>query len=88
MFHHEMFLVMRKPVLGGLRLEPIGSPTEMSENIEILSKASLDVILSFKQITMVLISLRGCAVWSVPLLFICSKVNFSREESHNIIWFF
>ena len=50
----------RKPVFGipdQVRLKPVYSPTETSWNIQILLVASLDMILSNKQITKVLIRL-------------------------------
>ena len=33
---------------------------------------------------MVLLRLRGCEGWSASLLFACTKVRFSREETHMI----
>ena len=53
-------------------------PTQTSLNIEILLEASLNIILSSRQITKALISLRGCADWSAPLLL----ARFSRDEAH------
>ena len=37
-----------------------------------------------KRITNVRIRLRGCAVWSVPLLFACNKVRLSHMEAHMV----
>ena len=40
-------------------------------------------ILSIKQITKAMLSMRGCADWSVPLLFaIPRRLRFSRVEAH------
>ena len=50
-------------------LKPFSSASETSLNIEVSLEASLDIILSSKRITKALISLRGCAGWSAPLLF-------------------
>ena len=61
-----------KPVFGlsdKARLKPISSGTETSYKNENSLVASLDVILSNKRITKVLIRLHGCAGWSAPLLF-------------------
>ena len=60
-----------KPVFGvfdKVRLKPVSSATQTSLNIEILLEASLNMILSSKQIAKVLISLRGCAGWSAPVM--------------------
>ena len=43
--------------------------TETSWVLEILAIASRDIILSEQRTTKALIRLRGCAVWSAPLLF-------------------
>ena len=61
-----------KPVFGisdKVRLKPVSSATETNQNIETSLQASLDMILSRKQITKALISLGGCTGWSAPLLF-------------------
>ena len=50
------------------RLKPLSSATETSLKIKILHVASLYTILSKKQITKALISLRLCVGWSAPLL--------------------
>ena len=52
------------------RIKPVSQDTQSSKKIEISLVASLDIKLSEKRITKVLISLRGCADWSVPLLFL------------------
>ena len=67
-----MGLVATKPVFGisdKVRLKLVSLATETSWKIEILLKASWDMILSSEQITKALISLRGWAGWSAPLLF-------------------
>ena len=51
------------------RLKLVSSATETSYKIKISLVASLDMIVSKKQITKALICLRGCAGWSAPLLF-------------------
>ena len=45
-------------------------------------EASLDMILSSKRITKVLISLRGCAGWSASLLFTTPGDRFCGDEAH------
>ena len=62
--------------------KPVSSATETSQNIEILSVASLHMILSKKRITKALIRLRGCACWSAPVLFAKPEDRFSRVEAH------
>ena len=67
-----MGLIVRKPVFGvsdKVRFKPVSSATEISWKIEFLREASLNIILSKKRITKVLIRLRGCSGWSAPLLF-------------------
>ena len=61
-----------KPVFGisnKVRLKPVSSATETSYTIEISPVASLDMIHSKTRILKALISLRGCAGWTAPLLF-------------------
>ena len=53
--------------------------------IENLLVASLDMILSNKRITMVLIRLRVCAGWFAPLLFANTKDRFSHVEAKYIV---
>ena len=55
------------------RLRPVSSAIEISQKIEISLKANLDMILSNKSISKALISLRGYAGWSAPLLFANSR---------------
>ena len=67
-----MGLHVRKPVFrvsDEVRFQPACSATETSYKIEISLIASLDMILSDKCITKVLIRLRGYVGWSVPVLF-------------------
>ena len=69
---HKMGLVATKPVFrvsDKVRFKPACSATETSWKIEISLVASLNMILSNKQITKALIRLRQCAGWSAPLLF-------------------
>ena len=78
-----MGLVVRKPVFrisDIARLKPACSATETSLKNEISLEASLDIILSSKRITKALIRLRGCAGWSVPVLFATTKDRFSSVE--------
>ena len=66
-----MGCVAKKPVFGVSdkeRFKQVPSATETSEKIEIKLVANLDRILSKKRITKGLISLRGCAGWSAPML--------------------
>ena len=61
-----------KPVFGvvdKLELKPASKATETRYLIEISLVASLDIIVSKKRLTKALVSLRGCAGWSAPLLF-------------------
>ena len=65
-------LVVRQPVFGvseKVRFKPACSATETSSIYATSLVASVDMILSNKQITQALIRLRGCAGWSAPLLF-------------------
>ena len=67
-----MGLDATKPVFGVFekaRLKPDSSATQTTLKFEISLVASLDMKLSKKGITKVLIRLRGCAGWSVPVLF-------------------
>ena len=68
-----MGLVATKPVFGvsdKVRFKPACSQLQrLARKIEILLVASLDMILSKKQITKALFRLRGCAGWSAPVLF-------------------
>ena len=63
-----------------VRFKPAWSATETSQNSKTSLVASLDMILSNKQITKVLIRLRRCAGWSAPLLF----ANLDVIHSHYI----
>ena len=75
-----MGFVMRKPVLGvsdKARLKPVSSATETSKKIENMLDASLDRILSSKQIIKALIRLHGCTGWSAPVLFVYPVDGFS-----------
>ena len=67
-----MGLDARKPVIrvsDKASFKPDSLVTETSLKIEISLVASLDMVLSNKQLTKALISLRRCAGWSAPLLF-------------------
>ena len=62
----------RKPVFGvsdKVRFKPACSGTGTRLKIEISPVASLHMILYKRRITKALIRLRGCAGWTVPLLF-------------------
>ena len=83
-----MGLEATKPVFGvsdKARLKPVSSATETSKKIEIPPMASLDMILSRKRITKALISLRECAGWSAPLLFVCLFVRLVLNEASKIV---
>ena len=58
--------------------KPACPATESGYKIEISRVASLDMIL----ITQTLVRLRGCASWSVHLLFACNKVMFISRRAH------
>ena len=82
--------VTRKPafvVCDIVKLKPDCLASETSRNIEILRIASGIIKLSRKRTTKALLSLRGCAGWSAPLLSTCSKVCLSRDTSHFIVLF-
>ena len=82
----HMGLVMRKPVFGvsnKASLKPFYSATETCQKIENSPVLSLHMILSEKRITKALISLRGSAGWSAPLLFANPKTGF-RVAAHII----
>ena len=67
-----MGLQVRKPVFrvsDEVRFKPACSSTEISYKIEISLIASLDMILSDKQIKKALIRLCGYIGWSAPVLF-------------------
>ena len=78
-----MDLVARKPVFrvsAKASFKTVSSATETSQIIEISLVASLHMMLSKKRITKVLISLRGCAGGSVPVLFANPRRQvFSRD---------
>ena len=77
--------VARKPVFGvsdKVRFKPVSSATETSCKIDILLVARLDMILSKKRITKALISLRGCAGWSAPVLFANPEDRISHDDAH------
>ena len=80
-----MILVMRKPVFGvcdQVRLKPACSAKEASWNHEIANIETRDIILSWQRTTKVLIRLRECACWSVPLLIAYGKNGFSHDVAH------
>ena len=70
----DMGLIARKPgpafvIFDKASFKPVSSATETCHKIEISPVPSLHIIISKKQITKALISLRGCASWSAPVLF-------------------
>ena len=72
--------IMRKPIFGGV--QPACSATEASKSHEIANIETRD-IQSRQRTTKVLIRLRGCAGWSVPLLFAYGiKQVFSWQSSY------
>ena len=77
----------RKPAFGfsaEASFKPVSSATETSQKIEISSVASVHMILSKKRITKALIRLRGCAGWSVPVLFANPQRQvFSHRGTYN-----
>ena len=84
----HMGLVTGKPVFGvsdKASFKPVSSATVTSQNIEISLVASLDMILSHKRITKVLIRLRGRIGWSAPVLFANPEDRFSRVKAH-MMW--
>ena len=73
-----MGLDAAKPVLGvsdEARLKLVSSATETDQKIEGSPVACLDMMLSNKRITKVLIRLWGCTGWSAP---------FPADNSHEI----
>ena len=82
-----MGLIVTKPVFrvsDRVRFKPVLSAEETSWEIEKWLVASLDMILSNKRITKMLIRLRKCAGWSATLLFTNTEDRFSRVEAHMI----
>ena len=74
-----------KPVFGvsdKARFKAVSSATETSLKNEILLVASLDMILYKKRITKAMISLSGCADWSVPLLLANPEDRFHMHLRH------
>ena len=69
-----------------VRLKPTCSDTETRWKIKILHEASLDILLSNKQITKALIRLRGCTGWSAPLLFACNMPGFPALRPISILY--
>ena len=78
-----MGLIVRKPVLFPTKRDSNQSPQlqSLARKLKFSREASLDMILSKKRKTMALISLRGCAGWSVPLLVANPEDRFSRVEA-------
>ena len=70
-----------KPVFG-VSDKARGGFRQSETQIEISLVASLVMILSKKGITNALISLGGCACWSVPLLLANPEDRFSCVEAH------
>ena len=62
------------------KLEPVSPATETSQKIEISPMASLDLMLSKKQITKALFSLHGRARWSAPVLFTNPEKQFCSRQ--------
>ena len=81
-------LVATKPVFGvsdKAGLKPVYSVTETGWKIESSPVASLNMLLSEKRITKAVIRLRGCAVWSTPLLFAyLRRKGFSRRSLYKV----
>ena len=71
-----------------VRLKPTCSDTETRWKIRILHEASIDILLSNKQITKALIRLRGCTGWSAPLLFACIMPGFPALRPIIILYMF
>ena len=65
-----------------VRLKPTCTATEASWRLEILDIETRGIILSRQRTTKVLIRLRKCAGWSVPLLFAYGIYRFSHDMSH------
>ena len=65
----------RRPVFGvyeGLQDSNQPAQLHVAKKAEILSVASLSIILSRGRTTKALIRLRGCVGWSAPLIFECN----------------
>ena len=77
-----------KHVFGGsdkARLKPVSSTVETSYKFEISPVAILDMKLSIKRITKVLISLCLCADWSAPLLFADPEDRFAHVKAQTTL---
>ena len=64
-----------------MRFKVVCPAIETSQKTEISQVASLDMVLSNKRITKVLIRLHRCAGWSAPLLFAHPADRFSCVEA-------
>ena len=84
----QMGLVARKPVFrvsDKTIFKPVSSAAEISQKVEISPVPSLHMILTKTRITKALISLRGCAGWSAPVLFTNPRRQVFSRCSSNFI---
>ena len=80
-----MSLITRKPVFGVCnqgRLKPACAVREAMLRLEISGIETRGIISTRQRTTKALNSLRGCAGWSVPLLFAYGINRFSHEVAH------
>ena len=66
-----------------MRFKPVCSATG-TRKFKIYFVARFDMVLTKERITKVLIRLRGCAGWSVPLLFTYLKEGFLTTGPFNL----
>ena len=86
--HSDMSHVTRKPVFGvcdQVRLKPACSATEASLSPDSSDIETRSIVLSRQRTTKVLIRLRECAGWSVPLLFAYGINRFFHDVAHILI---
>ena len=84
-FENHLGLIARKPVFGVPSKRVSNQSPQLqrlAKKIEILPVARLNMVLSKKRITKVLIRLRGCAGWSAPVLFANPERQVFLRQAH------
>ena len=86
-----MGLVTRKAASGFVTRQDsyhLAQVRRIAKIQKVLPLANIATLLSMKQITMVLIRLRKCPGWSVPLMLACQSQVFSRRSPNDNYSFF
>ena len=78
----DLGLDATNPVFGVSDKRNSSQSPQLQKLARNLLVASLDMILSNKRITKMLIRLGGCAGWSLPSLFTNTKHRFSCVQAH------